>query len=151
MSLLKAPLPALASGLLFAGAFPPFNQWWLAWLWALPLLHVTWSQSERRGWRQFFFGFRHGWMAGCAIFIGTLWWLAHVTLPGMIALCFYLACYPALWSGFAAMLKPRAPGHGLLAAVALAMLWTGLEWVRASVPVMGFPWNGAAVPLASRR
>src|SRR5687767_9189978 len=147
MSLLKAPLPALASGLLFAGAFPPFHQSWLAWVWVLPLLWVTWSQGERRGWRQFFFGFRHGWLTGCVLFISTLWWLGHVTVPGMFALCLYLALFPALWAGFAAVLKPRSPGHGLLVALALSLLWAGLEWARGNVPIMGFPWNGAAVPL----
>lgn len=146
MSWLKAPLPALASALLFAGAFPPFSQWWLAWVWMLPLLCLLWTKGERRGWRQFFFGFRHGWLAGFFLFVATLWWVGHVTLAGMPALCAYLALYPAVWGGFAALLKPRSPGHGLLAALSLAMIWAGLEWVR-SVMLTGFPWNGAAVPL----
>lgn len=137
---------ALLSGLLFAGAFPPVGQWWLAWLWALPLILLLWRKDDRSGWRRYLFGFRQGWMAGFFSFLGTLWWVGHVTMAGMPALCAYLALFPAVWGGFAALLRPRSPSQGFFAAISLAMLWAGLEWAR-SILLTGFPWNGAAVPL----
>ena len=147
MSFLCALISALLTGVLFAAAYPPFGQWWLAWLWALPLFFRVWKPVPFGGWRLFIYGFRHGWLAGVFVFTGTIWWTAHVTGPGMIALCFYLALDPALWGGIAAMLRPETPGRGLLSVVALALLWCGLEWGRGVFPVLGFPWNGAAVPL----
>jgi apolipoprotein N-acyltransferase len=146
MSRLQALLCSAFSALLFAGAFPPFNFWWLAWLWPLPLLFLIWSPGARRGGRLFFFGWRHGWLTGFLSFTATLWWVGHVSTPGMFALCVYLALYPALWGGFAALLKPASPGQGFFASVALGLLWCGLEWTR-SILLTGFPWNGAAVPL----
>lgn len=143
MSALKALVPALLAAILFAGALPPFGQWWLAWFWMLPVLWKLWSGNDARG---FWFGFRHGWLAGYFTFTATLWWVGHVTVPGMIAMCLYLALYPALWGGFAARLRPQSPSRGLLAMLALALLWAGLEWVR-GVLMTGFPWNGAAIPL----
>lgn len=147
MSFLCALVSALLTGALFAAAFPPFGQWWLAWLWALPLFWRVWQPVPLRGWRLFLYGFRHGWLAGVFVFTGTIWWTAHVTAPGMVALCVYLALYPAVWGGMAALLRPETPGRGLLAALALALLWVGLEWERGVFPILGFPWNGAAVPL----
>ncbi|HWB04010.1 MAG TPA: apolipoprotein N-acyltransferase [Verrucomicrobiales bacterium] len=143
MSWLKAFTAPVVSALLFAGAFPPFNLWWLAWLWALPLLWLLWCGEKRRS---IWFGFRHGWLAGFLAFTATLWWVGHVSVPGMLALCAYLALYPAIWSGFAAALQPRTPAQGFVASLALAMLWCGLEWARSTL-LTGFPWNAAAVPL----
>lgn len=146
MSRLKALIPSLASGLLFTGAFPPFRLWWLAWVWALPLLWLLWNQGERRGWRLAFFGFRHAWLAGFIGFTSTLWWVGHVNIWGMLAMCVYLALYPGVWGGIAAMLRPNTPLRGLLSAIAVAGIWCGLEWAR-GILLTGFPWNGAAVPL----
>jgi apolipoprotein N-acyltransferase len=148
MAFLRALVPALLSGVLFAAALPPVGQWWLAWFWMLPLLWKLWpgigTPTPRR---LFWYGFRHGWLAGFFVFTGTLWWVAHVTGPGMIAMCLYLALYPAIWGGCAALLRPESPGRGLLAALVLALLWVGLELIRSRL-LTGFPWNGAAVPLA---
>lgn len=148
MAALKAIALALLSALLFAAALPPFGQWWLAWFWLLPLLWSLWSGVEAPGrFRAFLQGFRRGWLVGFFTFTATLWWLGHVTAVGMVALCLYLALYPALWSGVAALLRPSSPGRALPAALALGLLWAGLEWGRGVFPLLGFPWNGAAVPL----
>ena len=85
------------------------------WQWGEPReVSWVWQQVPQRGWRLFLFGFRHGWLAGLFVFTGTLWWTGHVTLPGMSALCVYLALYPAIWGGFAALLR-RAGSTRLLA------------------------------------
>ena len=147
MAFLCALISAMLTGGLFAVSYPPFGQWWVAWLWALPLICRLWKPVPFGGWRLFLYGFRHGWLAGVFVFTGTIWWTAHVTGPGMIALCLYLALYPAVWGAFAAMLRPETPWRGLASVIALALLWCGLEWGRGVFPVLGFPWNGAAVPL----
>ena len=144
MTFLRALAPALLAALLFAGALPPFGQWWLAWVWMGPLFWKLWSGEQARG---LWFGFRQGWLTGFLMFLATVWWVGHVTVPGMLALCVYLALYPAVWGALAARLRPSSPGRGLLSALALALLWAGLEWARGAMPVMGFPWNGAAAPL----
>lgn len=146
MAFLKRLLLHALSGLLFAAAFPPFHQWWLAWFWLLPLLFILWAENPRRGGKLAWFGFRQGWLTGLFAFTATLWWAGHVTVPGMIALCCYLALFPALWGAFAAAVRPHSPAHGFAAAAGLALLWTGLEWVRSWL-LTGFPWNGAATPL----
>jgi apolipoprotein N-acyltransferase len=149
MAALKAIGPALLSAILFAGTLPPFGHWWLAWFWLLPLLWRLWSDEEpARPLRTFVRGFRRGWLAGFFTFTATIWWIGHVTVAGMIALCVFLALYPAVWSGVAAMLRPQSPGRAITAALALALLWAGLEYVRGIFFFLGFPWNGAAVPLA---
>jgi len=144
MAALKAIVPALLSALLFAAALPPFGQWWLAWFWLLPLLWSVAGASSPHC--SFWQGFRQGWLTGFLTFLATLWWAGHVTIIGMFALCLYLALYPAAWGGFAAKLRPEAPGRALLTSLTLALLWAGLEWVR-SVLMSGFPWNCAAAPL----
>jgi apolipoprotein N-acyltransferase len=149
MGAIKAIAPVLLPALLFAAALPPFGQWWLAWFWLLPLLWRLWSDEQpARPLRTFLRGFRRGWLAGFFMFTATVWWIGHVTPAGMIALCLYLALYPAVWSGVAAMLRPQSPGRAITAALALALLWAGLEYVRGVFFFLGFPWNGAAVPLA---
>ena len=101
--------------------------------------------SRRRSWWS---GFRMGWSFGAVFFLASLWWLGHVTVPGMLALCAYLALYPAVWAGCAALIRPHSPRASITSALALAGLWCGLEWLRSSL-LSGFPWNGIAVPLGS--
>lgn len=146
MSRLTAFLLSALCGPLFAAAYPPVGQWWLAWFWLLPLLAVLWSGEQRKGVRLAWFGFRHGWLAGFSAFVATLWWVGHVTVPGMFALCVYLGLFPAVWGAFAVVLRPATPGRGILSALALGGIWAGLEWLRSWL-LTGFPWNAAAVPL----
>jgi apolipoprotein N-acyltransferase len=89
-----------------------------------------------------------GWSFGAVFFLASLWWLGHVTVPGMLALCAYLALYPAVWAGCAALIRPTSTRASITSALALAGLWCGLEWLRSSL-LSGFPWNGIAVPLGT--
>ncbi|MDB6069980.1 MAG: apolipoprotein N-acyltransferase, partial [Verrucomicrobiales bacterium] len=102
----------------------------------------------RKG-RRFWRGFRLGWIFGAVFFTATLWWIQHVTLPGMLALCAYLALYPAVFLGVVSWLGLRGEESwgGLSVRVLVpAGAWGGLEWVR-TVALSGFPWNGLGVPL----
>ena len=93
--------------------------------------------------------FQLGWLFGFVFFTATLWWIQHVTLPGMLALTAYLALYPAVAMGIVGWLGMRRDerwGVAFGKLLLIAGIWVGLEWVR-SVALWGFPWNGLAVPL----
>jgi apolipoprotein N-acyltransferase len=140
-------LPVL-SGLLLAIPFllpqdSPAGSGLLAFVWLIPLLAAL-----HRGPPSASSGFRKGWLAGASFFGATLWWIGHVTTPGMLALVAYLALYPALWAAAASTIRPHRWQGKLAAALALGGLWCGLEWLRGML-LSGFPWNGAAAPLVS--
>ena len=89
---------AVLSGLLLVLCFAPFDQTWLVWIALAPLLAGIW------------FGTVHpkhpllrkaelGYLTGLVYFLGSLYWLREVTVPGWFILCLYLAVYPALWAG----------------------------------------------------
>jgi len=171
--LLHRWLLPIATGVLLALAYPPFNISQLAWLALVPLLFA--AQRCDRG-----EAFRRGYIAGLVFFGATVWWTIHVTLPGMVALVAFLALY----FGAAAMLftivntlglaegDKRAAaavdgdrkaadaeagveqGKGivsdsawrnLLVATACSAAWVTLEWVRGWFLFGGFGWNGLGV------
>ena len=86
MVLLHRWLLPIATGVLLALAYPPFNFSQLAWLALVPLLFA--AQRCDRGET-----FRRGYIAGLVFFGATVWWTIHVTLPGMVALVAFLALY----------------------------------------------------------
>jgi len=133
-------LPSLLSGLLLTGAFHPWNQAWLAWLFPLPL--VLGLRRWAPGPREAALG---GAAAGLAHFGTSLWWITEVTPAGWAALAVYLAAYPAAWMAVLAQAARRLPGrlqphHSVLFAGFAACAWTALEWVRGWL-LSGFPWN----------
>lgn len=144
---------AVGGGLLLATAFPPLDWWPLALAGPIPGLLAVWSEKRnRRGGLTaggFWSGFRLGWIFGMALFVGTLWWIQYVSVPGMLLLCAYLALYPALALGLTSWLglrRDEAMPVVCFKILTIAAGWTGLEWVR-GVALSGFPWNGVAVPL----
>jgi apolipoprotein N-acyltransferase len=146
-------LPALGGLLAAAPFFPPSLTFspvaLVSFVGLVPLLLALQSAralpSRRRSWWS---GFRMGWSFGAVFFLASLWWLGHVTVPGTLALCAYLALYPAIWAGCAALVRPTSTRTSITSALALAGLWCGLEWLRSSL-LSGFPWNGIAVPLGT--
>ncbi|MCM8780150.1 MAG: hypothetical protein NC914_03275, partial [Candidatus Omnitrophica bacterium] len=77
---------AVLSAILLILSFPNFNLWPLAWVAFIPLLFSL--QNEKAIAR-----FLLAYLAGVIFFCGTIYWLVHVTLTGMIALVLYLALY----------------------------------------------------------
>ena len=164
-TLLHRWLLPLLSGALLMLAYPPFNVSQLGWLAFVPLLFAV--EHCRPG-----EAFRRGYTAGLLFFGATVWWIIHVSLPGMVALIAFLALYfgvGAMW--FAACLSvnrslspsPRLRGEGagagrpaspapadsvlrnLLIAVVASAGWVMLEWVRGWLLFGGFGWNGLGV------
>ena len=98
-------LAAIATGLLCAGCFAPFNYDWLCWIALTPLLAAIWfsgGESKRRWARDLLLGY----LAGLAFFWVVFSWLYTVTVPGMILVGIYMACYFAAWSWLCGLLRP---------------------------------------------
>ncbi len=165
------PWPAaVATGLLLAACFPPFNQSWLAWFALGPLLAAIWFSDpnpRRRPLRNLLLGY----VAGLSFFWTVFSWLTTVTVPGWFLLQFYMAIYFAFFGWFAGLLAPvprkparpgwarveaptpddpataelrRSPWLSSLANLRLALLiaagWVAHEWVR-SWFFTGWGWN----------
>jgi len=83
-------------------------------------------------------------IAGFLFFLGTMYWLVHVTLPGMIAVVAYLALYFGLFGlALARGLQPlsgRPAGISYIGLFFIPAAWVTLEWIRAHA-LTGFGWN----------
>lgn len=119
---------SLLSGLLLILSFPNFNLWFLAWFALVPLFFAIENQGP-------FKAFLIAYLTGVLFFLGTIYWLIHVTLPGMVFSVLYLALYFGI---FGLVLtpspKPQAPSLFLAPAA-----WTALEWLRSN-GTFGFGW-----------
>jgi len=150
-------LLAAFAGVALTAAFPKFNLAGLAWL-APGLILLAGLGTGNGG------AFRAGYVAGLAHFLTSLYWLLFIPFPvgavaGWLALCLYLALYPAAWVWLCWRTSParnlsasggwrhaaeqffRTPWWQRAAwAVLCAALWVALEMVRARL-FTGFPWN----------
>jgi apolipoprotein N-acyltransferase len=98
-------LAAVATGLLNAGCFAPFNYYWLCWIALIPLLAAIWfsgGESKRRWARDLLLGY----VAGLAFFWVVFSWLHTVTVPGWILVGAYMGLYFAVWSWLCGLLRP---------------------------------------------
>ena len=160
MSVLRILWPWLAaalSGALLTLCFAPFDQAWLAWIALAPLIAAIWFGPVHPRY-PLLRKFELGYLAGLVFFLGSLHWLAVLTVPGWFILCLYLALYPAVWAGIVWVIAtPRQDPHafrpvwlsswrnlatGLLAAAA----WVALELLRGHV-FTGFGWNSLGIAL----
>lgn len=145
---------AVASGVLLALCFVPWDLGGLVWLALMPLACVALLAPRRT--------FLLGWIAGTIFFTATFQWLhalgelfqAPPLLGLPLLLGAFLALYPALWTWIVARwVAPALQARGFtnswsnLAAGALsASIWTALEWTRGWF-LSGFGWNGLGVAL----
>ena len=98
-------LAAIATGVLYAACFPPFNYDWLCWIALTPLLAAVWfsgGESKRRWMRDILLGY----VAGVSFFWSIFSWLQTVTVPGWFLVGAYMAIYIALWSWLCGLLRP---------------------------------------------
>jgi apolipoprotein N-acyltransferase len=130
-------------GLLTAG-FAPVGQFYLAWFGLVPWLLVVHGTRSHRS--VFFWG----WVGGTLFFIANMWWMAFVTIPGMIALMAMLGLY---WGAAGVIIRaagvlrrpdeipPSRFGFVILRLALLAAIWiAAAEWFRGSWPWHGLPW-----------
>jgi len=144
-------LAIIATGLMVAVLFPPYSYAGLAWFCLIPLLIALWSLDGKHRAKK---GFLIGFLAGAVSFGTELSWLAEVTLGGAIALPLYLSLYWGFFGAFAASIGnpwhrtgavSESPLRCLFTAFAHASVWAGLEWLRGTMPYIGFGWNGLGV------
>jgi apolipoprotein N-acyltransferase len=135
-------LAALCCGLVAATGFPPLALWPLALLGVAGLAWLVWRSSDwkRAGLIGWLFGFSHltlanSWIATAFTFQAKM--PAALGWAAVPLLCLYLAVYPAIATGLAKALAPRAS----LAAFAplLGACWIFGEWLRSWV-FTGYPW-----------
>ena len=131
-------------------AFPGFNAGFLAFVAMLPLFYAL---DGKRGPEAFFIAYT----AGVVFFFGTVWWLVHVTLPGMIVLVLYLALYFGIFGALVSLgLCPsRYVSSRALSYISLFLIpagWVTCEWLRSHI-FGGFGWvalgysQSASLPL----
>ncbi len=121
---------ALAASLLGL-AFAPIYQFYLAWIALVPWLLVIHRVSTTRR------AFLLSWLAGIFFFAVKLWWITPITAPGMVALVIYCGFY---WAASAWIIRGcrLTHLHPVVAVLAIATVWTALEFVRANI-LTGFP------------
>jgi apolipoprotein N-acyltransferase len=164
-------LAAIASGLLYAACFAPFDQSWLCWIALTPLLAAVWfgrstsvaaddvrgpatSSRATTSWRR---NLLLGYIAGLVFFTTTFYWLGslgelfdNVFLRGLpLLLSIYLALHFAFWTWFAGFVRPKtfaSSARNLICAALIAAAWVTHEWVRGWL-FGGFGWNGLGIAL----
>ncbi|WP_035601169.1 apolipoprotein N-acyltransferase [Haloferula sp. BvORR071] len=148
LAIILRPLAAIASGLGMALLFPPHSFGKLVWIALVPLLASLWSLPEKRRKRK---AFGLGYLTGLAFFLLNIVWLRTVSDAGWIALSLYLSLFPAFFALFASTWgnpwrKNEDEGlfHAPLHAMACALVWAGLEWLRSWL-FTGFGWNPLGV------
>ncbi|MDD2711134.1 MAG: apolipoprotein N-acyltransferase [Verrucomicrobiae bacterium] len=90
--------------------------------------------------------FRSGYLAGLFFWLGTIYWIHHTTIPGMLMLAAFLSLYFGLWGLIMARFHLRwqkiSGGQHILLATLGAASWVALEWGKGWI-LGGFPWNDA--------
>ncbi len=130
-------LGAVLSGALLFLSFPPHSTGVFGWVALVPLMLACTNAAPRRA-------ALLGWLSGAVFFVGSLYWMRHVTWAGYLALSFYSALY---FIPFALLVALRPGGWNSMARLknlgwmcAAAAVWAASEYVRATL-LTGFPWN----------
>ena len=118
----------LISAVLLVFSFPNFNLWIFAWVSFVPLFFAAENKSRTKAFLLFY-------LAGLIFWLGTIYWLIHVTLPGMIILALYLAVYFGIFGFIISYPLPLTPYPLLF----IPCLWVVLEYLRGYL-FTGFPW-----------
>ncbi|MEE8302079.1 MAG: apolipoprotein N-acyltransferase [Candidatus Tectomicrobia bacterium] len=135
---------AFLAGGLAAAALPP--------VYILPALLISfpiflWLIEASLSWKQ---AFGDGWWFGFGHFIAGLYWIGFSLLVDADRFAwlypFAVLCIPAviaLYTGIIAVLARLAPA-GVACVIALASVWTLIEWARGLL-FTGFPWNSIGI------
>ena len=141
----------IASGLMAAVLFPPFDLTALVWFCLIPLLSAVWSLDGRHRAKK---GFLLGYIAGAISFGIQVSWLSTVSWLGPVVLAGWLALFWGAFGAFAATIGnpwhrkngflENSPLRSLFIAFTHATFFAGLEWLRGWL-LTGFGWNGLGV------
>jgi len=139
------------SASLYAGAFPPLNYSFLAWLAFVPLLLVIYNKSLLKS-------AVYSYVWGCVWGGIAFYWLREIEYPLPFAMAAFLALFPAIWAFpipfFYKNLLTQTPMSSkkirffwikeVFFLLTVSSWWCILEWIR-SWMFSGLPWNFAAV------
>ena len=120
---------SLASAALLVLSFPGFNFWILAWVALVPLFFAIENQAPLKA-------FLWAYLTGFVFFLGIIYWLVHVSLPGMIIVAAYLALYFGFFGLIVNYSKLQTPYSQLFL---IPAAWVALEWIRGHA-LTGFGW-----------
>jgi apolipoprotein N-acyltransferase len=111
--------------------FPPFYCWFVG---VVALAPFCWCVLHRPMWPRYLWAY---YALGVAFFLPNLFWIGPVTILGLIALALYLAIYFPLfaWGLHRLTVQFRMP-----ATIAVPLMWTAVEYFRATFVQGGFPW-----------
>ncbi len=126
---------AVLSGVLLILSFPNFNFSLLPWVALIPLLYIVRRASAGRA-------FSFSFLTGFVFFLGTIFWLTNVTVPGYIFLSGYSALYFGVFGLLAKRILESRICSGRLAVIGDLMvpaLWVALEYIRTHL-FTGFGW-----------
>lgn len=119
----------LLSAFLLILSFPNFNLWVFAWFGFVPLFFAIKDKPKGKA-------FLLSYLTGVIFWLGIIYWLIHVTLPGMIFLVLYLALYFGLFGLTINYYGLRTKNYELLF---VPLAWIILEYLRSHL-FTGFPW-----------
>jgi apolipoprotein N-acyltransferase len=125
----KSLILSCASALLLVLSFPPYNLEFLAWAAFVPLLFAL-EKTDK------FQALVIAYIGGIVFWLGTVYWLVHVTPAGMLALVLYLALY---WGVFGFVISRQDSFRRSMAVFFIPAAWVLLEYCR-SHALTGFPW-----------
>jgi apolipoprotein N-acyltransferase len=150
-------LGALASAGLLALAMPgQVGWWWLLFAALVPLLLLIHRAPPSRS-------ALAGFVFGLAYHLALLYWILIVlgrygglplglTLPALVLLAAYMACFPAIFCWLLSLLASRFRRRERSAAALVwsaPVLWVGLDYLR-SILFSGFPWMDLGYGLFSQ-
>jgi apolipoprotein N-acyltransferase len=130
----RALAVCFASGILLSFAFPEPSIAPLAWVSIVPLLWLVAGERPLRG-AALAFAFGFGFFGALLVWISAVGWVAWLALVLLQSVLF--ATFGAGWA------VGSKVGRAWWVLVAPA-LWVSVEVLRASVPVVGFPWGELA-------
>lgn len=126
----RATLYCLISAAGMICSFPTLDWWLLAWFSLIPFLFVLENKNLQQAWVI-------GFWTGYIFFLGTLYWLMHVTVVGMLLVVAYMAVYWGIFAlGFVWISQNFRRQRWFLSPA----LWVALEFARAHL-LTGFDWG----------
>ena len=137
----KAIFLSVSSAILLILSYPLPNLEFLAWVAFVPLFFAI---ENKKPLARFLLGY----ITGIIFFAGTIYWLVHVTLAGVVVLVLYLALYFGVFGlllGSSSIIhRPLRGGFASLRTpssfVSIPALWVLLEYTRSNL-FTGFGWN----------